>query len=135
MQTQNGVLGYKIELFFHDYKLAIEVDKNGHSDRNIDYEIKRQKTIEQEFGCELIRIDPDKEYFNIFNAISEIFRSSIQLCNQLTKDTVINKISMRLLRLEFKSDNTIKANAIKYIVEKILPNYDTSHLILLHIKQ
>ena len=31
-----------------------------------------------------------------------------------------NKISMRLLGLEFKSDNTIKSNAMKYIVKKIL---------------
>ena len=47
---------------FHDYKHAIEIDENGHSDRNIDYEIKRQKAIEQELGCELIRIDPDKDF-------------------------------------------------------------------------
>ena len=40
--------------------LAIEIDENGRSDRNIGYELKRQKAIEQEFGCKLIRIDPDK---------------------------------------------------------------------------
>ena len=43
MLTQYSVLGYKIDLYFHDYKLAIEVDKNGHKDRNVDHEIKRQK--------------------------------------------------------------------------------------------
>ena len=47
MQTQYGVLGYKIDLYFHEYKLAIEVDELGHNDRNIDYEIQRQKTIEK----------------------------------------------------------------------------------------
>ena len=26
MQTQYRVLGYKIDLYFHDYKIAIEVD-------------------------------------------------------------------------------------------------------------
>ena len=41
MQTQYGVLGYKIDLYFHEYKLAIEVDELGHNDRNIDYEIQR----------------------------------------------------------------------------------------------
>ena len=40
MQTQYGVLGYKTDLYFHDYKLAIEVDEKGHKDRNIDHEIK-----------------------------------------------------------------------------------------------
>ena len=37
-----------MDLYFHDYKLAIEINENGHSERNIDYEIKRQKPIEQE---------------------------------------------------------------------------------------
>ena len=45
-QTQYNVLRYRIELYFHDYKLPIEIDENGHSDGNIDYQIKRQKTIE-----------------------------------------------------------------------------------------
>ena len=51
MQTQYNVLNYGTELYFHDYKLAIEIDENGHSGRYIDYEIKRQKEIEQELGC------------------------------------------------------------------------------------
>ena len=44
MKTQYTVLGYRIDLYFHNYKLAIEIDKNGNSDRNIDYEIRRQKS-------------------------------------------------------------------------------------------
>ena len=32
---------------------------------------------------------------------------------------MINKISMNLLGLEFKSDNTIKPKAIKYFVKKM----------------
>ena len=28
MQTQYNVLSYRIDLYFHDYKLAIEIDKN-----------------------------------------------------------------------------------------------------------
>ena len=34
METQNSILSYKIDLYFHDYKFAVEIDKNGHSDRN-----------------------------------------------------------------------------------------------------
>ena len=60
MQTKYKVVSYKVDLYFHDYKLAIEVDENGLSDRNIDYEIKRQKAIEQELSCKYIRIDPEK---------------------------------------------------------------------------
>ena len=32
MQTQYSALGFRIDLYFYDYKLAIEIDKNGHSD-------------------------------------------------------------------------------------------------------
>ena len=59
MQTQYNILGYRIGQYFHDYKLAIEIDENGHSDRNIYYEIKGQKAIEQELSSRFIRTEPD----------------------------------------------------------------------------
>ena len=46
MQTQH-VLNHRTDLYFHDYKLSIEIDVNGDSNRNIDYIIKRQKAIKQ----------------------------------------------------------------------------------------
>ena len=47
MQTQYSVLGYRIDLYFHEYKLAIEVDELGHNDKNIDYEIETQRVLEK----------------------------------------------------------------------------------------
>ena len=35
MQTQYSIIGYKTDLYFHQYKLAIEVDELGHNDKNI----------------------------------------------------------------------------------------------------
>ena len=119
MQTQYKALSYRIVLYFHDYKLAIEIDGNGHSDRNIDYEIKRQKVIKQEFGWKDIGIDLDKEDFDIFRAVNEIFRH----IKQSYKKTLISRISTRLLGLEFKSDNIIKSKAMEFIFNKILPDY------------
>ena len=83
MQTQYNILRYRIDLYFQDYKLAIEIDKNGHSNRKIDYEIKRQKAIEQELGCKFIRIDPDKEDFENFRTVSEKFRPIKQSTKKL----------------------------------------------------
>ena len=60
MQTQYSVLGYKIDLYFHEYRLAVEVDEKGHKDRNIDHETKRQKALEKELNCEFIRVNPDE---------------------------------------------------------------------------
>ena len=45
MHTQYSVLGYRTDLYFHGYKLAIEVDELGHTNRNIDNEIERQKAF------------------------------------------------------------------------------------------
>ena len=119
MQILYNVLSYRIELYFHDYKLTImmkmlENDENGHSDRNIDYEIRRKKAIEQELICKFTRVDSDKEGFDIFKTANKIFRH----IKQSTKKTLINEISRRLLELEFKSDNIIKPKSIKFIVKK-----------------
>ena len=45
----------------------------------MDYEIKIQKAIEQKLGCKFIRIDPNKEDFDIFRTISEILKHIKQL--------------------------------------------------------
>ena len=116
-QTQY-VLGYRTDLYFHDYKLTKEIDENAQGNINTDDEIKRKKTIGQKLGRTFIRIDPSKEIFDVFEAINEIFSHIKQSPNQLTKKTLIYKVSMRLIGLNFKSNNTIKSNAIKYIVKK-----------------
>ena len=72
--TQYSVLGYWIDLYFYEYKLAIEVDKLGHTNRNINNEIERQKALEKELNCVFIRINPDEKDFNIFKEIHKIHR-------------------------------------------------------------
>ena len=39
METQYSVLDYRNDLYFHEYKVSIEVDELGHNDRNISDEI------------------------------------------------------------------------------------------------
>ena len=51
MQTHYKVLGYEVDLYFHDYILAIEIDEKDHQDRDNDCEIKRQKALEREKAC------------------------------------------------------------------------------------
>ena len=74
IQTQYTVLNYRIDLYFHEYKLEIEVDELGHNDRNIDYEIERQTALEKELDCVFIRIDHDVADFNICKEINKIHR-------------------------------------------------------------
>ena len=114
MQTQYNVLGYRTDLYFRKYKLAIEVDELGHADRNINNEIERQKALERELNCVFIRINPDEKDFNIFKPISEIYRH----IKKSSKKSLIDKISKRLLELEFKSNHTIITKELKRVVKK-----------------
>ena len=109
MQTQYTVLGYRIDLYFHKYKLAIEVDELGHNDRNIDYEIQRQQALERELNCVFIRINPDPVDFNSFREINKIHR----YIKKSSKKSLIDKISARLLELKFVSDHSIKPKYLK----------------------
>ena len=61
MQTQYNVLGYKCNICFHEYKLAIDVDELGNNGRNSDYEIQRPRAVEKELDCVFIRINPDEK--------------------------------------------------------------------------
>ena len=103
MQTQYIALGYTIDLYFHKYKLAIEVDELGHADRNINNEIERQKALERELNYVFIRINSDEKDFNILQAISKTCRH----IKKSSKKSLIDKISKRLLDLEFKSNHSI----------------------------
>ena len=127
VQTQYFVLNYRIDLYFHKYQLAIETDELGHNDRNIDYEIQRQKALEKELDCVFIRINPDAIDFNIFKEINKIHRHIKKLTKQRTKkqtkESIIDNLSKTLLELEFKHDNQILTKFLKWIVKNILPDY------------
>ena len=84
-KTQYAVLNYRIDLYFHKYKLAIEVDELGHNDRNINYEIQIQQALKRELNCVFIRINPNAIDFNIFKEINKTHRHINQLTKQQAK--------------------------------------------------
>ena len=67
---------------FFKYKLAIEVDEQGHNDRDIDYEIERQKSIENKLGYEFIRINPAKQLIQLIFLL-KLAKYKMTLLNQL----------------------------------------------------
>ena len=100
----------------------MEIDKKDHQDRDISREIERQRALEKELGCKFIRINPDKENFNIFKAQNEIFRHIKESNKELTKRSLIDEISNKLIDLiEFEKNNSLKSKCLKHAVEKILP--------------
>ena len=119
MQTQYTVLGYRIDLYFHKDKLAIEVDELGHVDRNLSNEIERQKALEKKLDCVFIRINSGEKKINIFKEINKIHRH----IKKTTKKLLINDLAKKFLGLEFKSNHTIKSKCLKSTVRNILPDY------------
>ena len=106
MQTQYSVLSHKIDLYFHKYKLGIEVDELGHADRNINNEIERQRALERELNCVFIRINPDERGFSMLREINKIYWHinpvTLQETKQQTKESVTDNLSNELLKLELK---------------------------------
>ena len=93
MQTQYTVIDYRIDLYFHKHKLAIETDELGHTDRNLDNEIERQKALERELDCVFVRINPDEKDFSIFKEKNKIQRH----IKKSTKKSLIDDLSKTLL--------------------------------------
>ena len=98
---QYSVFTYRIDIYFPDHKLAVEIDKIGHQNRDVNCEIQRQKVIEKELNCKIIRINPDKENFNFFVEISKIQNHITESTKKLIKKTIIDDASSELLVLEF----------------------------------
>ena len=70
---QKSVKTYKVDIYFPDYDLCIEIDENNHNDRDEDYEKKRQRVITKILKCKWLRFNPDSPDFNIFTVINQIF--------------------------------------------------------------
>ena len=115
LETQYSVLSYRIDLYFHEYKLAIEVDELGHNDRNTYYEIKRERQIEKELNCVFIRANLDAADFNINKLNDQIVKHIIQTKEEKLK----NKFGKELL--SYMSSIFIPLKTIRHFVKKIFP--------------
>ena len=84
---------FRIDIYFTEYFLAVEIDEKGHTDRDLIFEEKRQKALEKKLNCTFIRINTSKENYD-----ADYEASRIQVFISQFKE---NKIKER--------DNKIKA--------------------------
>ena len=59
MQVNNNVRKYilfRIDIYFSESSLAVEIDKKGHTDRDLIFEEKRQKALENNFVVNLLEL-------------------------------------------------------------------------------
>ena len=51
---------FRIDIYFAEYCLAVEIDEKCHTDRDLKFEEKRQKALEKDLDCTFIRILVEK---------------------------------------------------------------------------
>ena len=116
IRIQYTVLGYRIDLYFYKYKLAIEIDELGHNDRNTDHKIKRQREIKKELDCVFIRINPDAADFKMNKLKNQIYKHIIKSKEEKLK----RKFAKELLI--YASSIFIPLKPIKHFVKKYFPH-------------
>ena len=123
--TQHSSKSKRIDTYFSNYKLGIEVDEYNHEGRNSKYKQSRQLMIENH-GITIIKTNPiaDFDMNRLINPIyKHIINSTKNQTKVSTKKSLIDDLSKRLLELEFKSNHSIKSKCLKWVVKNILPNY------------
>ena len=87
INEQYKVDKYFINLVFPVHKLGIEIDEFGHINRSEAEEKRRQKLIKEQTGFEIIRINPDKENFDISDEIGQIQSFIIESTKRITEES------------------------------------------------
>ena len=55
---------FRIDIYFTEYFLAIEIDEKGHTDRDLVFEQKRQEALEKKLNCKFVRINTSRENYD-----------------------------------------------------------------------
>ena len=92
---------FRIDIYFTKYSLAVEIDEKGHTDRDLEFEEKRQEALEKKLNGEFIRIntsrenyDADYEASRIQTFISNFNKNKIkELENKIKNLSVENKVN------------------------------------------
>ena len=138
--TQYCIANKRIDAYFSEYKLRIEIDEYKHESRNFNYEKSRQLKIESH-GITIIRTNPDATDFDmnklLINQIYKHISQSNKEKLEKEKEVKIKKLSNKLKEQENKikeqkskfakellsyvSSISMPVKHMKYFFKKILP--------------
>ena len=75
---------FRIDVYFNEYLLAVEVDEKDHIDRDFIFEKKRQEALEKNLGCKFIGINASREGYESSRIKQPVFNRSA--CGPFTKN-------------------------------------------------
>ena len=111
--NERKYIPFKIDIYFSDSSLEAEIDKKG-ADRDLMFEVKRQKALEKKLNCKYIKInkinDLDYELGNIHTFIDEFKNNkikelenkspqSLQKKNDNYNTVVLENLNYKMLKL------------------------------------
>ena len=97
---------FRIDIFLTKCCLAIEIDEKGYTDRDLEFEKKRQEALEKELNCTFIRINTSKENFDVDYEASGIQTFTSQFKENKNKELEdgIEKLKLQLANLSVKNN-------------------------------
>ena len=102
---------FRIDIYFTEYRLAVEIDEKGYTDRDSKFEKLRQEALKKELNCKLIRINTSTENFDV-----DYEPSRIQLFISQFKD---NKIKEKDKNKKLEDEIKEKDNKNKELEDEI----------------
>ena len=84
-RDQYKVSKYYIDLVYPVHKLGIEIDDNAHMDIPEAKEKETKAVMKKETGFKIIRINPDKENFDIFDEMGKVKSFIIESTKRITE--------------------------------------------------
>ena len=95
---------FRIDIYFTEYSLAVEIDEKGHTDRDLIFEEKRQKALEKKLNCEFIRINTSRENYDADYEASRI-QTFINKFKNKEKENEIKKLEDEIKKLKLQLTN------------------------------
>ena len=97
---------YRIDLYFIDYKIALECDELQHNvQKNIQTDSKREEVIKNKLNCEFIRFKPFEPDFNIFELIGKIHNRIVECIKSTINEKPHNVETNKSLKKNITRDN------------------------------
>ena len=91
---------FRIDIYFTEYFLAVEIDEKGHTDRDLIFEEKRQKAVEKKLNFEFIRINTSRENYDAIYRVGKTHTFISKF-----KDKEIKKLKDKIKKLKLQPAN------------------------------
>ena len=97
---------FRIDVYFTEYCLVVEIDEKVHTDRDPIFEQKREEALEKKLNCTFIRFNTSKENFDVDYEASRIQTFISQFKDNKNKklEDEIEKLKLQLANLSVKNN-------------------------------